>query len=162
MRWPPAPRPSCPPQPLAADPVAHLDRERTQTYDILGSIRGGYMTRWQMYRDLSTCGSKAAMVLILVGGMTCWSQINTGRILGTVRDASGAVIPNARIMATNNATGAITAAQSTESGDYALNYLIPDAYRITAEKPGLQRSVIADVVVNAGGITRVDINMAVG
>src|SRR5579864_9022339 len=103
--------------------------------------------------------------LALVAGLLCagvTAQINTGRIMGTVRDASGAVIPDARVTATNDATSAMTPTQSTESGDYVLNFLIPGTYHVGVEKQGFQRSVVADVVVNAGGITRLDGNLALG
>src|SRR6266851_1395397 len=103
--------------------------------------------------------------LLAVAGLLCASvtaQINTGRILGTVRDASGAVIPDARLTATNDATGAMTQTQSTESGDYVLNFLLPGTYHVAVEKQGFQRSVVADVVVNAGGITRLDANLVLG
>ena len=103
--------------------------------------------------------------LLAVAGLLCASvtaQINTGRILGTVRDASGAVIPDARLTATNDATGAMTQTQSTESGDYVLNFLLPGSYHVAVEKQGFQRSVVADVVVNAGGITRLDANLSLG
>jgi hypothetical protein len=90
------------------------------------------------------------------------AQINTGRIDGTVRDASGAVVPQARILATNDATGAMTTAQSSETGDYVVNFVLPGTYHVTAEKQGFQRSVESGVVVNAGGITRIDLTLAVG
>lgn len=102
------------------------------------------------------------LVVTMAGGITSWAQINTGRITGSVRDASGAVISDTRLVATNDATGATSAAQSSESGNYVVNFLIPGTYHLTAEKQGFQRSVTADVVVNAGGITRVDFNLALG
>lgn len=90
------------------------------------------------------------------------AQMNTGRISGTVRDTSEAVVADARVLATSDATGAVTAAQSSETGDYLINFLIPGTYHVAAEKPGFQRNVAADVVVNAGGITRIDLNLAPG
>lgn len=90
------------------------------------------------------------------------AQINTGRIDGTVRDSTGAVVPQARISATNDATGAATATQSTESGDYVINFVLPGAYHITVEKQGFQRSVESGVIVNAGGITRIDFSLSLG
>jgi hypothetical protein len=102
----------------------------------------------------------AVAACLLCTGAT--AQINTGRIMGTVRDASGAVIPDARVAATNDATGAMAPTQSTESGDYVINFLLPGAYHVAVEKQGFQRSVVADVVVNAGGITRLDCNLSLG
>ena len=97
----------------------------------------------------------------LAGGLI-QAQINTGRIDGTVRDATGAVVPQARILVTNDATGATTTAQSSEAGDYVVNFVLPGTYHVTAEKSGFQRSVASDVVVNAGGITRMDFSLTLG
>jgi hypothetical protein len=102
-----------------------------------------------------------ALGLICLGGLV-EAQINTGRIDGTVRDASGAVVPQARILATNDATGAVTTAQSSDAGDYIVNFLLPGTYHLAAEKQGFQRSVASGVVVNAGGITRIDLTLALG
>src|ERR1019366_4742678 len=90
------------------------------------------------------------------------AQINTGRIDGTVRDASGAVVPEARVSATNDATGAVTSTQSSAAGDYVVNFLAPGTYHVLVEKQGFQRNVTSGVVVNAGGITRVDSNLTLG
>ena len=108
------------------------------------------------------CTGFALAAMFLGAGGVLQAQINTGRITGTIRDASGAVIPDARIVATNDATSAVTTAQSSESGDYVVNFLIPGIYHVAVEKQGFQRSVTADVTVNAGGITRIDFNLAVG
>src|SRR5208282_2012910 len=75
---------------------------------------------------------------------------------------SNAGIPDARIVATDNATGVVTTTQSSETGDYVVNFLIPGTYHLAVEKQGFQRSVSADVVVNAGGITHIDFNMVLG
>ena len=90
------------------------------------------------------------------------AQINTGRIDGTVRDASGGVVPEARVSATNDATGAVTSTESSAAGDYVVNFLVPGTYRVSIEKQGFQRNVTSGVVVNAGGITRVDSNLTLG
>ena len=119
------------------------------------------MCRLKMSRYLSICTSGVLAALLFAGSIV-QAQINTGRVTGSVRDASGAVIPDARIVATNDATGAITAAQSSESGDYVVNFLIPGTYHVAVEKQGFQRNVTADVVVNAGGITHIDFNLSVG
>jgi len=103
--------------------------------------------------------------LFLVFSLFCLgvhAQINSGRIDGTVRDATGAVVPQARILVTNDATGAVTTSQSSETGDYTVNFVLPGTYHVTAEKDGFQRGAVSNVVVNAGGITRIDFNLTLG
>ncbi len=99
---------------------------------------------------------------ILCAGSVVDAQINSGRIDGTIRDATGAVVPEARIVVTNDATGATATAQSSESGEYITNFVLPGVYHVTVEKAGFQRSVASDVVVNAGGITRIDVTLTLG
>src|SRR5579872_1675501 len=120
------------------------------------------MLRSPMSRSLCNFRRVTLVAVLLLGSSLIQAQINTGRIMGTVRDASGAVIPEARVLATSDATGTATTAQSTESGDYVVNFLIPGAYHVAVEKQGFQRSVASDVVVNAGGITRMDFSLALG
>ncbi|MCI0628112.1 MAG: carboxypeptidase regulatory-like domain-containing protein [Acidobacteria bacterium] len=101
------------------------------------------------------------MGLLLVVPVS-WSQINTGRIIGSIFDASGAAIPGVEVRATNEETGVVTTTQSVTAGDYLLNFLVPGKYRVEAEKEGFQKAVQLGVIVNAGGIARIDTHMVVG
>lgn len=105
-------------------------------------------------------------VLVLAGtllfGCLAWAQINTGRIIGTVQDATGALIPGVHLRATSKATGAVANGESGSSGDYILNLLLPGKYDLEVEKEGFQKSIERDVAVNAGGITRIDFSLTVG
>lgn len=47
------------------------------------------------------------------------AQIDTGFIVGTVRDQSGAVVPGATVTATQDATGVPTTTVTSGSGQYA-------------------------------------------
>jgi len=107
-------------------------------------------------------GSLARLTMLVCLAGLAYAQINTGRIDGAVRDSSGAVVPEARLSATNDATGAVTTTQSSATGDYVVNFLVPGTYHVSVEKEGFQRSVTSSVIVNAGGITRVDFSLAVG
>ncbi|MFL6464371.1 MAG: carboxypeptidase-like regulatory domain-containing protein [Bryobacteraceae bacterium] len=54
---------------------------------------------------------------------TAFAQIDTGSIVGTVRDASGASISNATVTATNIATNIALTTKCNESGQYQFNAL---------------------------------------
>src|SRR5439155_26476431 len=81
---------------------------------------------------------------------------------GSVTDATGAVIGNAVLSATNTDTGVVTRSRSSGSGEFLVGFLVPGKYRVEAEKPGFQRYVETDVPVNAGGIARIDFALRVG
>ena len=69
-----------------------------------------------------------AVILCMVP--TAWSQSNEGRILGTVRDSSGAVVVAAKITVTNVDTNVVHSLVSNSSGDYLVPNLEPGLYTV--------------------------------
>ena len=59
------------------------------------------------------------------------AQLITADILGTVTDAAGAVVPNAKVTVVNTATSATRTLQTNGSGDYVFNLLPPGPYTVT-------------------------------
>src|SRR4051794_32822404 len=70
------------------------------------------------------------------------AQTITGAITGTVTDQTGAVVPNAKITATNVATNVSTSTQSNESGIYNLLFLPVGQYRVNAEATGFKAATL--------------------
>lgn len=101
-------------------------------------------------------------IIFLVGSAIGFAQVNTGKITGFVSDVSGAIVTGAPVKATNDATGVVSATESSDRGDYLLNFLIPGTYHVSVEKAGFQTSMRSQVIVQAGGITRIDFSMQVG
>jgi uncharacterized protein YcfJ len=60
------------------------------------------------------------------------AQLDTGRITGTVIDATGAVVPGVKITMTNEGTGIATSTMSTQTGTYSLNEIRPGTYSLEA------------------------------
>ncbi len=86
----------------------------------------------------------------------------TGAITGTVTDPSGAAVPNARVVATNQETNAAREVQTNDDGDYTVPLLPPGRYRVAAERPGFRRSVQSDVTLDVDQLARVDLALEVG
>jgi protocatechuate 3,4-dioxygenase beta subunit len=76
-----------------------------------------------------------------------FGQGNTGTIVGTVTDPSGAVVPNATVQLTNVRTGVQTTAVTDNFGNYTAPFLQPGEYRVTAEVPGFKTFVREGVVL---------------
>ena len=57
-------------------------------------------------------------------------QTFTGTILGTVSDSSGAIIPNVRVVATNESTNVQQSTTTNGSGYFEIPALPPGAYRL--------------------------------
>ena len=64
------------------------------------------------------------------------AQTITGSVNGTVTDPSGAVIPNAKVTATNTDTGVATATTTNNDGIYNIRFLQIGNYKLTTEASG--------------------------
>jgi len=102
------------------------------------------------------------LIVLTLFSVVSPAQINTGKISGFVTDPSGAIIKETTVTATNDGTGVVTKAETSETGEYLLNFLVPGTYHVEVEQNGFQKAVESHVVVNAGGIVRADFSMHVG
>src|ERR1700721_292550 len=89
-------------------------------------------------------------------------QIDTGRLTGTVQDASGAVVPGAKIILTNVATGVKVITASTTTGNYELSGLIPGNYTVEAEASGFSPYVVQGIQVHVQQVLTIDIHFKTG
>src|SRR5580698_6070710 len=87
-----------------------------------------------MSNKFATCcfGLLTAIGLVLTTSIAC-AQTVTGSIRGTVTDASGAVVIDAKVTAKNLSTGVTTTAATDRSGDYNLQSLPIGTYVVSAE-----------------------------
>ena len=90
------------------------------------------------------------------------AQADRGIINGTITDSTGASVPEARVSATNAATGVAFATKSTSSGDFSIPALPVGLYQLRAEKTGFKAAVRADVIVSAGGTVTINVQLEVG
>lgn len=100
--------------------------------------------------------------LMVLCPMLTFAQAITGTIVGTVRDATGAVVVGAKITVTNEATGVSTERLTDELGNYVAPYLPPGTYRVTAEFTGFRKAETAEVPVRVYQTTRVDFTLTPG
>lgn len=71
-----------------------------------------------------------------------------GAITGTVKDITGAVIPNATVTARNDATGVETTRITSGAGVYQISPLIIGTYTVTVSAKGFQNSVQQNIAIN--------------
>ncbi len=98
--------------------------------------------------------------LAVFAGTICWAQ--EGSITGSVRDASGAVVPNASVIITNNQQGFARSATSNQSGDYLVSGLPAGSYNISVTAPGFQKYQIKDLVLRVAEKARADASLVLG
>jgi carboxypeptidase family protein/TonB-dependent receptor-like protein len=102
-----------------------------------------------------------AFAALLLLGATSFAQVNTASLTGLVKDSSDAVIADAKVNATNTATGVERTTLTDSTGYYFLANLPIGAYTISIEKPGFQKAV-ATVNLDAAQKGRQDFALAVG
>jgi len=89
-------------------------------------------------------------------------QAVNATLLGTVTDASGAVVAGAKITITETKTGVVHSVTTNDSGNYEVPDLAPGQYEVAAEKEGFKKAVHSsvDVVVNTD--TRINLILQPG
>ncbi|MGH9785290.1 MAG: carboxypeptidase regulatory-like domain-containing protein, partial [Terriglobia bacterium] len=95
-------------------------------------------------------------------GQLVWSQVNSATISGTVRDASGAVLPGASIAVLNQDTGLTRTVTTSTTGRYVAPALGLGNYQVTAQLSGFQTSVRSGVVLTVGQEAVIDVTLQVG
>src|SRR5262249_7449177 len=90
------------------------------------------------------------------------AQVVTGSLVGTIRDTSGAVVPNAEVTVTNAKTAVSLNLKSNGAGDYVAPYLEPGTYSVTAKSQGFQTTVSASNDLSVNETRRVDLVLAPG
>ncbi len=95
-------------------------------------------------------------------GPVLQAQSDNATITGLVTDSSSAVIPRARVIATNLETELRFATSSNLAGYYTIPALPPGPYRLDAEVPGFKRFVRERFVLQARRIARLDLVLEVG
>ena len=102
-------------------------------------------------------------VFLLVLALGClWGQTPTGTLQGVIKDASGGVIPDAKVTITNVETGEVKTLASDITGRYVQPFLLPGNYRITVEKTGFQTLRQENVRLDVAQNRQVDLTLAVG
>jgi hypothetical protein len=103
-----------------------------------------------------------AAVLLLLPCTLLQAQYENGSVVGTIHDATGASVSGASVTVTNDATGIVSKATSTGSGDYEVPSLRVGVYTISASAPGFSDAVAKNITVSVGVRARIDLSLQVG
>ena len=105
-------------------------------------------------------------ISLLIAGLLLWpgglvSQTFRGGINGTVTDTSGAVIPNAKVTATDVATSVARDTVSSGAGEFSFSDLPQSTYTVKVEAAGFQTTEATGVQVQAGKIYTLPVKLSV-
>lgn len=84
-----------------------------------------------------------------------------GAIRGTISDATGAVVPGAKVTGTSEQTETIYEAETDENGIYLLRNLPSGKYSVKVESPGFSSSIVNNVPVRSSNLTELNFSLSV-
>ena len=99
---------------------------------------------------------------LLLAVSVSFAQFDAAEVLGTVRDASGSVVPKATVTLLHQETGIQAKAKTDENGNYDFFNVKVGRYTVTVEAAGFDKATNADVNVVVNARQRVDFALQVG
>ncbi len=100
-------------------------------------------------------------MLLFCAASAAFGQLYTGSITGTVKDPSGAVVPNAKVTITDVGKGFSYNAQTDNGGIFTIRNLPPATYTERVEAPGFTPYERPNIVLEVNGNVNADASLAV-
>jgi len=114
-------------------------------------------------RLFSSIALAALLALTGLFAATLQAQnITTAQLNGTVRDKTGAVVPNVTVTIADASRGFSRTTTSDAQGNYQLLELPPGTYTVTASYTGFNTFVNKNVVLNIGDQAQLPLSLSVG
>src|SRR3989442_1620662 len=107
-------------------------------------------------------GSSLACLLVAGTAGLIAAQASTATLLGTIRDETGAVLPNATVKVTNNERNTSRITKTNDVGTYVFPALNPGKYFIAADLPGFRQFVQDGIVLEVNQVARIDVRLDIG
>lgn len=104
----------------------------------------------------------AVSIAIAFAAVLCVGQTYQGRILGSVSDTAGAVVPGAIVTVRNGATGVERTLSTNQAGEYVAADLDPGTYIVSVEAAGFRTARVESVVLQVSRDARVNLTLEPG
>src|SRR5579872_7441450 len=101
-------------------------------------------------------------LLFVLSSAAAFAQGTTSRVVGTVGDASGAVVPAATVKLINEGTHVTFTTKSSSAGTYVFEAVQPGSYEVDVEASGFRKSVSRENQVSIGQPSTVNVKLEVG
>lgn len=121
-----------------------------------------------MFLSTKTRGVAASLVLLATLGLgtslsrPMMAQVAGAQLSGSVKDGSGAIIPEAKISIRNLATGVVTPVVTDAAGFYAAPNLLPGNYEVTATAGGFASELQNGITLTVGEQQTLNFALKVG
>ena len=104
----------------------------------------------------------AGTVGILIAGGPVIAQTSMGTVQGTVKDATGAVLPGAMVVLVNEATNVRSERVTNSSGYYVFVNVRPGTYTLTVEMQGFSKAEVTAFTVGVNETVARQVSLQVG
>jgi len=104
----------------------------------------------------------AIAAISILGTGQAYAQVSGATLTGTVKDSSGAVIPNAQVVIMDVATGVTRTVSPGGAGLYTAPNLLPGTYEVRITATGFSTAVQKGVILTVGEQQVLDFTMRVG
>src|SRR5271163_3234780 len=117
--------------------------------------------RWKTYKVFALWQACLLVGLLLLSG-TAFAQLSTASLSGAVRDSGGAVVPRAKIVLRNAATGVEKTTTSSGAGTYIFGDITPGGYTLQASAPNFAEQKVPEFTLTVGQKATIDFSLTVG
>lgn len=104
----------------------------------------------------------AVLLSLLCTSPFAMAQSITGVLVGTVTDASGAMVPGAQVTIRDTATNRVLVLKTNSDGEYKAANLNPSVYEITVEASGFSKFTVSGARLLVSSTSRNDVKLTVG
>ena len=123
-------------------------------------FRSTHLFRVKIHRPL--LGVLGLVLVFALAGSHGNAQATQGAVIGSVKDAAGAVIPNATVTLTYADEGTVRSQKSNSVGDYHFLDAKAGHYTVDVEAPGFEKWSATGVTLEVRQELRVDATLSVG
>jgi hypothetical protein len=119
------------------------------------------MLRSHLFQEVRISVAALCMAFA-VNGSIALAQTPTATVTGQARDASGAAVAGARVVARNVQTNIEREAVTSENGDYTIPLLNVGEYQVLIEKQGFKKAVQTGLILQVDQKARLDFTLQIG
>jgi hypothetical protein len=111
--------------------------------------------------------AKRLLGVLFASLLLCFSHASPGQavngtLLGTVTDLTGAVVANAKVIATETSTGTTHESVTNNSGNYTFPDMPPGPYSVTVTANGFKKAAQENIDLPSNSAVRVDLSLQPG
>jgi len=104
----------------------------------------------------------SSFFFLLILATSAWAQKDTGSIVGTVKDPSGAIVANAKVLITDLEHGQTSSTTTSAEGEFVVSPLRVGRYTVTVEQTGFKKAISDPISLDVQQRVAINIVLQVG